>query len=291
MSRNNDVVDAVLETVSDTAAHIQDGLVGRRGKIETDNPSGETPLEADVWADEVFAERLCAIDGVSEYASEERSEILTPEDDYSADGEGYAIAIDPLDGSSNLESNNPVGTVFGIYDAPLPASGRDLVAAGYVLYGPLTTLMMAIDGHVTEYEITGTERTVLSEDVQIPDDPVVYGFGGRVPDWTQPFSKYVDEIEQNLKLRYGGAMNADVNQVLNYGGIFGYPGLRDRPEGKLRSQFETYPIAYIVESAGGRSSAGDGSVLDVEATHLHQRTPLFVGNAELIEQLETALAE
>ncbi len=289
MTTQTDVVDAVLETVSETAAHVKNGLVGRRGKIETDNPSGETPLEADVWADEVFAERLCAIDGISEYASEERQEVLTPEDEYTAAGDGYSVAIDPLDGSSNLESNNPVGTVFGVYDAPLPASGRDMIAAGYVLYGPLTTLVMATEGKVTEYEITGTERTVLNEDIQIPEEPVVYGFGGRVPNWTEPFTAYVRELEQELKLRYGGAMMADVSQVLNYGGIFGYPGLQDNPKGKLRSQFETYPIAYIVESAGGRSSAGDGSVLDVEATSLHQRTPLFVGNDELIERLESAL--
>ncbi len=289
MTTQTDVVDAVLETVSETAAHVKNGLVGRRGKIETDNPSGETPLEADVWADEVFAERLCAIDGISEYASEERQEVLKPEDEYTAAGDGYSVAIDPLDGSSNLESNNPVGTVFGVYDAPLPASGRDMIAAGYVLYGPLTTLVMATEGKVTEYEITGTERTVLNEDIQIPEEPVVYGFGGRVPNWTEPFTEYVRGLEQEFKLRYGGAMMADVSQVLNYGGIFGYPGLQDQPEGKLRAQFETYPIAYIVESAGGRSSAGDGSVLDVEATSLHQRTPLFVGNDELIERLESAL--
>ncbi len=291
MSNQSDVVEAVLETVTTTAAHIKDGLAERRNKVETDNPSGETPFEADVWADEVFAERLTAIDGISQYASEERQNVLEPDDEYEAAGEGYSIAIDPLDGSSNLESNNPVGTVFGLYDGLLPADGREMVAAGYVLYGPLTTLVMATEGTVTEYEISDGKRTVLTEDVQIPDEPAVYGFGGRVPDWTEAFTGYVRELEQAYKLRYGGAMMADVSQVLNYGGIFGYPGLRNQPEGKLRAQFETFPIAFIVETAGGRSSSGDGPLLDVSGTDIHQRTPLFVGNTKLIERLEAALAE
>jgi len=124
----------------------------------------------------------------------------------------------------------------------------------------------------------------------MPDDPVVYGFGGRVPDWTDAFRSYVGEVEgDRLKLRYGGAMVADVNQVLTYGGIFGYPMLTDRPDGKLRLQFEGLPIAHIVEAAGGRSSDGTRSVLEAEPSALHERTPLFVGSTEYIDRLEAAL--
>jgi fructose-1,6-bisphosphatase I len=207
------------------------------------------------------------------------------------------VAIDPLDGSSNLRSNNAMGTVVGIYDAPLPASGRDLVAAGYVLYGPITTMVVADEAGVREEVVErapegdGVERSVVEGDLTLPATPTVYGFGGRVPDWSADFRAYARAIEDDLKLRYGGAMVGDVNQVLTYGGVFAYPALRSAPEGKLRLQFEANPIAYIVERAGGASSDGAGSILDVEPEAVHQRTPLYVGNEALIERLEAAVDE
>ncbi|MHC3438282.1 class 1 fructose-bisphosphatase [Natrialbaceae archaeon A-gly3] len=279
---SEDVVEDVVSTIARSATEIRQGLIGRRGKADEENPSGETQAEADVWADDLLADRLSSIDGVAEYASEERAEVLEC-------GEGFSVAVDPLDGSSNLKSNNAMGTVFAIYDEPIPAPGTAIVAAGYVLYGPITTMMYARDGEVTEYELGGGERTTVREDVSLPEDPVVYGFGGRVPDWTDEFEAYAREIESELKLRYGGAMIGDVNQVLTYGGVFAYPGLDSRPEGKLRLQFEGNPIGYIVEAAGGRSSDGEQSLLEVEPADLHQRVPVHVGNGELIDRLEDAL--
>ena len=276
-------VDQVVEVVVAAAPEIRGGLSSRRRKANGENPSGELQLAADVWADEHLADRLTAIEGVGEFASEEREAVVDC-------GDGFGVAIDPLDGSSNLRSNNSMGTIFGVYDAPLPATGRDLVAAGYVLYGPITTMMVARDGTVTEYVIEDGEARVVADDVILPGDPVVYGFGGRVPDWTEGFTEYARAVEQELKLRYGGAMIGDVNQVLTYGGVFAYPGLQSRAEGKLRLQFEANPIAYVVETADGRSSNGKQSILDVEATELHQRVPVHVGNAELIDRLEDALA-
>ena len=288
MSVSDPVVEAVVATISQSATEISEGLVGRRGTVDEENPSGETQAEADVWADELLAERLTAIDGVGEYASEERPDVEDCGDD-PATSDAYAVAVDPLDGSSNLKSNNAMGTIFGVYDDALPARGETLIAAGYVLYGPITTTVLATDETVTEYELTGGERTVVERDVTLPEEPVVYGFGGRVPDWPEAFTAYAREIETELKLRYGGAMIADVNQVLTYGGIFAYPGLESRPEGKLRLQFEGNPIGYIVERAGGRSSDGDRSLLAVDPDELHDRTPVHVGNAELIDRLETSL--
>jgi fructose-1,6-bisphosphatase I len=125
--------------------------------------------------------------------------------------------------------------------------------------------------------------------VTLPDDPVVYGFGGRVPDWPDDFADYAASVESELKLRYGGAMIADVNQVLTYGGIFAYPGLISAPEGKLRLVFEGAPIGYLIEAAGGASSDGDRSLLDIEPDELHQRVPMHVGNTALIERLERTL--
>ncbi|MGB9986337.1 class 1 fructose-bisphosphatase [Salarchaeum japonicum] len=269
----------VFETVAAAAPDIRAGLPGRRRKTDDENASGETQLAADVWADELLEERLTALDSVGAYASEERDAVVDA-------GDGVSVAVDPLDGSSNLKSNNPMGTVVGVYDAALPAPGTELVAAGFVLYGPITTMVVADDGDVTEYVVEdGTPRDVGA--VELPADPTVYGFGGRVPDWTDDFEAFVREVEDELKLRYGGAMIADVSQVLTYGGIFGYPGLRDRPEGKLRLLFEGAPIAYVVEAAGGASTDGDQSLLDVDCTEIHQRTPVFVGNDEYVGRVES----
>lgn len=297
------VIEEVVGTVARTAPKIRSGLPGRREKSEEENPSGEEQLAADIYADELLAERLLAISGVAAYASEEREEVLEAETvgdegDGSVAAEGTGgetevhLAVDPLDGSSNLKPNNTIGTILAVYDAPLPASGQDLRGAAYVLYGPITTMMVARDGDRTEYLLREDGIETLREDVTLPGDPLVYGFGGRVPDWPAEFTEYVRSVESNpeFKLRYGGAMIGDVNQVLTYGGIFAYPALQSAPEGKLRLQFEGNPIAYIIESAGGRSSDGEGSLLAIEPDGLHQRVPVHIGNGELIDRLEAALA-
>jgi fructose-1,6-bisphosphatase I len=134
-------------------------------------------------------------------------------------------------------------------------------------------------------------RETLTADVSLPEDPVVYGFGGRIPDWPADFNDYVEDVEADrLKLRYGGAMVADVNQVLTYGGIFGYPMLTDAPEGKLRLQFEGHPMAHVIATAGGASTDGEGSLLSRDPAELHERSPVFVGNEGLVDRLEAALA-
>jgi fructose-1,6-bisphosphatase I len=281
----SDAIDTVFGTVAATAADVRDALSERRAYEAAENPSGEQQLAADIYADELLEERLLDIDGVGAYASEERDGVID-----APDGGQYHVACDPLDGSSNLQSNNGMGTIVGVFDEPLPAPGSALVAAGFVLYGPITTMLVARDGEVTEYLLDDGDREVLTEDVTLPEDPVVYGFGGRVPDWTDEFRSYVDDIEADrLKLRYGGAMVADVNQVITYGGIFGYPMLADTPEGKLRLQFEGHPIAHVIETAGGASSDGAQSLLDCDPDDLHQRTPVFVGTDALVDQLEAAL--
>jgi fructose-1,6-bisphosphatase I len=276
-------VRRVVEAVAETAPAVRAGLSDRRTYGDDENPSGERQLAADVYADELLEDRLLAIEGVGGYASEEREDLVL------ADDEGYHVACDPLDGSSNLKSNNAMGTVFGVYDAALPAAGDHLVAAGFVLYGPITTLALAVDGHASEYVIEDGDLALDTAELSIPDDPVVYGFGGRVPDWPDDFAAYVREVEDELKLRYGGAMIADVNQVLTYGGIFAYPALQSAPAGKLRLVFEGAPIAYVIEAAGGASTDGDRSLLAVEAEALHQRVPMHVGNRPLISRLEAAL--
>jgi fructose-1,6-bisphosphatase I len=239
-------------------------------------------LAADAYADELFEEYLGTLDCVGTYASEERGDPLSI-------GEGLSVAVDPLDGSSNLGSNNGVGTIVGVYDAPLPARGRDLVAAAYVLYGPATTAMVATDDGVTEYIFEQGHPYVLTENVELDASGTVYGFGGPVPEWSSSFRQYAMETQRRLKRRYSGALVGDVNQVLSHGGVFAYPALSSRPSGKLRHQFEGNPIAYIVEQAGGDSYDGEGSVLDRDPERLHGRTPLFVGSEEPMSRLVETL--
>jgi fructose-1,6-bisphosphatase I len=275
-------IDTVLNAVSEAVGEIRGGFQTHRHDAEETNPSGEDVLAADVFVDELLQDRLGDLDCVGTYASEERAD---PDDV----GEGLSLAVDPLDGSSNLESNNGVGTIVGLYDAPLPADGTELVGAMYVLYGPVTTAMVATPEGVTEYMLSEDGPEVLTEDVRLPESGAVYGFGGPVPEWSGAFRRYAMSIQRRLKRRYGGALVGDVNQVLSKGGVFAYPALESRPEGKLRLQFEGNPIAYIVEQAGGRSFDGEGSVLEADAERLHQRTPLFVGSEETMAQLVDTL--
>jgi len=278
------VLDDIFETLAALAPEIRASLPGRRTKSDETNPSGEVRLEADAYADELLEEALGAIDGVGFYASEEQAEPIDT-------GEGLSVALDPLDGSSNLKPNSPMGTIIAVYDEPLPGDGDSLLASGFVLFGPIMTMSVARDGVLTEAVVENGEIDVITEDLDIPEEPTVYGMGGRVPDWTEGFAAFIDEVEQEYKLRYGGSMVADVNQVLTYGGIFSYPALQSAPDGKLRLQFEGIPMAYLVECAGGRSSDGSQSILDVEATDLHQRVPVHLGNEQLIDRVEAHLAD
>lgn len=280
-----EVVDEIIHRVAEAAPHISSGLMHRREYVGEENPSDEEVMEADVWANEFFKEKITSIEGVGQFASEEEHEITDC-------GEGLAVAIDPLDGSSNIPTNNLVGAIIGVYDAELPCKGKNLIAAFYVLYGPLTTFTVARDGEVNEYvleESSGdqVELYKASEDLELPE-PYVYGFGGN-KNWTTNFREFEDQISEELKLRYGGALVGDVNQVLHQGGIFAYPYRVDAPDGKLRILFECNPISYIVKSAGGASTDGEKSILDIEVEDIHQRTPFFVGNESLIDRVEDKL--
>jgi len=273
--------DGIIETVVGALPRIEEGFAGGRAYAEMENPSGQEVLAADVRADEILHDALTSLDCVGEYASEERAEIVDC-------GDGLSVAVDPLDGSSNLVTNNPVGVIVGVYDAPLPCAGTNLVGAAYDVFGPLTTLVVADgDGSVTEYVVKDGEIQD-ARDLTLPE-PTVYGFGGGVEDWTDGFADFAEEVERELKLRYGGAMVGDINQVMHKGGMFAYPALEDRPEGKLRLVFEGAPMAYIVESAGGASSDGEKSLLEKEPDGVHDRTPVHVGNEPLIERLEESV--
>ncbi|PSG99628.1 MAG: fructose-bisphosphatase class I [Nanohaloarchaea archaeon SW_4_43_9] len=279
---SGETVQEVFEAVCRVAPHISSGLLKRREYVGEENPSDEKQLEADVWANEFLKEEITSIKGVGQFASEEEKHVTEC-------GDGVSVAIDPLDGSSNIPTNNLVGTIVGIYDEELPCKGRNLISAFYVVYGPLMTLVKAEGGQVNEYVIEKDRKDqveihLASEDIEI-SEPGVYGIGGN-KNWTDEMREFESGISQELKLRYGGALVGDVNQVIHQGGLFSYPDRTDAPEGKLRLLFECNPIAYIVENAGGASTDTDRSIMDIEAEELHQRTPFFVGNEELVDRAE-----
>lgn len=282
---HKETVDKVIQAVAETAPHITSGMMRRREYVGEENPSDERVREADVWANEIFREKLTSIEGVGQWASEEEEEVTEC-------GDGLSLTIDPLDGSSNIPTNNLVGTIVGIYDGELPCNGRNLVAAFYVVYGPLTTVTVARDGHVDEYVVeqrSGDEVELYraSEDIEI-ETKKTYGFGGN-KGWFDGFRELEDEISREYKLRYGGSLVGDFNQMLHHGGVFGYPAKKGYDSGKYRLLFEGNPMAYIAEAAGGKSSNGENSVLDVEATEIHQRVPFFAGQEEMVEQVENRL--
>lgn len=275
-------VEEIFRAVAETAPHIYSGLLHRREYVEEQNPSDEKMREADVWANELLKQKITSLECVGEYASEEEGSITDC-------GEGLSVTVDPLDGSSNIPTNNIVGTVIGIYNEELPCKGEEIVSAFYIVFGPLISIVKAENGEVNEYVIEGKEDEeveihLATEDMNLPD-PTVYGFGGN-KNWTESFRIFEKQISQELKLRYGGSMVGDVNQVLHYGGIFAYPERTDAPEGKLRLLFEGNPMAYIMKTAGGKSSDGENCLLEKDVKELHQRTPVYLGNSSIVENAE-----
>lgn len=279
------VVDTIIDEVAHCAFDISSGLRSRRDYLQDLNASGEKQLKADLWASDLLKEAITGIDGVGSFASEEEEQVISC-------GDGLSVTIDPLDGSSNIPTNNIVGTIVGVYEAPLPASGHDLTASFYVVYGPITTLMVARDGQVQEYALeersdrNQVELHRTEEDLGLPS-PSIYGFGGRKDQHTESFKEFANTVRSTLKQRYGGSLVGDANQVLHSGGIYAYPELSDRPEGKLRLQYEANPISLIFEQAGGASSNGRKSILGVSPSSLHERTPLYIGNQNLIDRVES----
>lgn len=278
-------LDDVERAVKDTAHYVSSNLANYANRSGTENPSGEQQVGGDIWADNLFWDALSYVEGVGGYASEERADVVDC-------GEGYTVAIDPLDGSANLASNNSVGTIVGVYDGELPASGREMVASMMVLYGPYTTMTVAREDRdvVQEYLL----RDGYSErwgTFRLPEEPEVVGIAGKTNERNDRMNEFAQQLSRELKLRYGGATVADLAQVLEYGGLFGYPATESYPDGKLRVHFEAAPLAYLVEAAGGGSTDGEQSLLDVDPEGLHARTPTFLGNTELVERTENALSE
>lgn len=269
------------------ATRIRKELPIRRDPAATRNVYGEQQLELDVWMNDLFVDELRKSKLVAQIASEEMGEVKDV-------GLGrFSIVLDPLDGSSNVKSNNIFGTIFGVFDGkPLPAPGSDLFAAGYLIYGPATTLVYAAGGAVHEFVQGGGRRPgeffLIEEGLRLPPKGKLYGVGGRRDRWVPEVKAFIAELERELmNLRYGGSFVGDFNQILHYGGFFGYPAQVDKPEGKYRLHFESNPISFIVEAAGGAGTTGTARILDIPATAIDQTVPTYVGNRDLIERFRS----
>jgi len=252
------------------------------------NPYGEKQSQIDVWSNDLFTKKLLRSGLVKRLASEEMEEVAEAKV-----GE-YSIVLDPLDGSSNLKSNNLLGTIVGVYrEKPLPAKGRDLHAAMYFLYGPYHQLVLALQDGVHSFATLGKGSQgarFVSDGLirQLPKPPTVYGIGGLREKWTPNVRVFVESLEKRkLSLRYGGSFVGDYNQILTKGGFFAYPELTDAPEGKYRLQFESNPVGFITEKAGGRASTGTEDILDVDPISITQRVPTYLGDQDLVREFES----
>lgn len=276
----------IILALADKSAEMRGAFPGQRGAAGSRNVYGEIQQKLDVWADEVLTKELLATGEVRAVLSEEQEEATM------GDGE-HVVSMDPLDGSSNIKSNNMFGTIIGIHrEEEILAKGKDLKVAFYVMYGPLTTIVMATEKGVNEYVYDDTDKTFYTakEDIKLPEPGKLYGAGGGNDGWPKEVLAFERSLfEKGLKLRYGGAFVGDINQVLTYGGIFFYPANKKRPGGKLRLVIECNPMAFIITKAGGTASDGKKKILEIQPEEIAHRTPIYIGSKELVKKAEKAL--
>jgi fructose-1,6-bisphosphatase I len=210
----------------------------------------------------------------------------------------YLVAFDPLDGSSNIDCNAPVGTIFSIYEnkkEEVLLKGDRIIAAGYVLYGPATELIIAVNGKVDRFVLNSQSKYIFIETITLKGkSKKIYSINeANSNQWKKDIDQYIAQYkEASYTARYIGSMVGDVHRTLMYGGMFCYPADQKNPNGKLRLFYECYPIAYIMELAGGKAIVGNKSnqrILEVEPSKVHQRTPILLGTIEEIAKYETIL--
>jgi fructose-1,6-bisphosphatase I len=279
---DSDVKKLVL-IVAEQAKKVSSGFACRYGSCESKNVYGEIQLEMDKWADDVFTEAFKESGIVRNIASEEQGEIT---EILKSQG-SWGITIDPLDGSSCIKTNLAVGTIVGMFnEGNVMEAGKMMDAACLVIYGPLTTLIYAYKGtgaHEFVLDPAKGEFFLRNESIKIPDGKI-YSPGGLSSQWLPEHSRYVAELErQGYKLRYSGSLAADFNQILHYGGIFMYPALQGRSDGKLRLLFEANPLTFIAKEAGGEGSDGINPIHEIVPEKLAQRVPFYIGSKKAVD--------
>lgn len=278
------------------------GLVDILGKYGATNVQGEEQMKLDIYSDEILINILRNSVECAGIASEENDDFVAFDDEHSVNSK-YVVLFDPLDGSSNIDVNASIGTIFSIYkrvsEIGKPCTLEDFqqpgtkqMAAGYIIYGSSTMLVYAtklgVNGFTLEPSIG--EFCLSHPNMKCKEHATIYSINqgnyNKYNDDTRQFLDYCmqDDKTQGLPLkhRYIGSMVADLHRTLIKGGIFLYPADRSNKNGKLRLMYECNPMAFIVEAAGGAASTGTGRVMEVEPTELHQRVPIYIGSKELV---------
>ncbi|MDQ1297878.1 MAG: fructose,6-bisphosphatase [Campylobacterota bacterium] len=263
----------ILEAIERSAIRIKHAIdVKDIGYSQEQNSSGETQLQLDIQSDLIIEEELSHVKSVHTIASEEKELPMLLNE-----AGQYFIAFDPLDGSSLVDVNLSVGSIFGIYEGEF--IGSKLVASCYVVYGPRVELVFAYKGKVKLYLLQAGEFEYVKE-IHLNEKGKIMAPGGTQQFWAPYHKEMIDFFfTTGYRLRYSGGMVPDLHQILlKGGGLFSYPGATDRPEGKLRQLFEVFPFAMIFEMAGGQAIDGKNRVLDKATAHVHDTSPCFFGS-------------
>lgn len=281
------------------------GLVDILGDAGSENVQGESQKKLDVYANEQFIAALSSGGETCAVASEENEEMINIDSVVSKNAK-YVVAIDPLDGSSNIDVNVSVGTIFSIYRrttltgksdlSDFMQKGTDQIAAGYVIYGSSTMLVYTTGKGVNGFTLDPSigEFCLSHPDMTVPKTGNIYSINEgnylHFPDGVKKYMKYCQEEDPATKRpyssRYVGSLVADFHRNMLKGGIYIYPTTTKSPKGKLRLMYECNPLAMIIEQAGGKASDGFNRILDIQPTTLHQRTPLFIGSSDMVNKAE-----
>ncbi|MCC9042332.1 class 1 fructose-bisphosphatase [Myroides sp. M-43] len=283
----------------------QAGLVDIVGAFGKQNVQGEQQQKLDVFANEVFIKTLINREIVCGIASEEEDDFISIHGRDGSNDNKYVVLMDPLDGSSNIDVNVSVGTIFSIYRRVTPVGtpvtkedflqkGDNQVAAGYIVYGSSTMLVYTTGNGVHGFTLNPAIGTFFLShpNMKINEDGHIYSIneGNYVhfPQGVKEYLKYcqAEENDRPYTSRYIGSLVSDIHRNILKGGIYIYPTSTKAPKGKLRLLYECNPIAYIVEQAGGKASDGYGRIMEIEPTELHQRVPFFCGSKNMVEKAE-----
>ena len=283
------------------------GLVDILGDTGSVNVQGEDVKKLDIYANNQFMGVLKHGISCAGVGSEELDDLVVFDDEVSNNSK-YVVLFDPLDGSSNIDVNISIGTIFGVYrrvsELGKPCTEEDFlqpgirqVAAGYVVYGSSTMLVYATRRGVNGFTLDPAigEFCLSHPDIKCPPSGKLYSVNhGNFFQYEEGLRNYINNCQRKDKTnggpysqRYVGSMVADVHRNLIKGGIFMYPGTIDKPGGKLRLMYECNPFAFMLEVAGGKATDGKQRILEIQPTELHQRTPLFIGSKNMMEELET----
>lgn len=293
------IIQGVGRAAIEIAAVLRGAIFrGVLGKAGAENVQGEQQQLLDVLSDEIFLEEMRSTGFVCAVGSEEQEELLVI-DEYSQSD--YLVLVDPLDGSSNLDVDGPVGTIFSVvkrntanserpHVSDTLQSGQDVIAAGYVLYGPALMLVCSVGAGVSGYTFNPSNaRFELSHaNIQIPETGGYYSVNESNADkWLDNMGANLERLkkETGLGMRYVGAMVADMHRTLLKGGIFLYPADDKNTTGKLRLLYEAIPMGFIMEQAGGKAMSRNDTVLNIEPETLHQRVPVYLGSKNAVDIL------